>query len=117
MATLTRQRITEEGAVVTFGAAAGGGDVVDNSDGKTFLLVTNGAGSSMTVTVAEQISGTTVDDPNYGTLSKADAAVTVTAGATAAIGPFKKTAFNNGSNQIAITYSSATSVTIAAMYL
>jgi len=117
MATLTRQQITEDGADITFTAAGGSGDVVDNSDGKTFLLIKNGDVSSKTVTIAEQISGTTVEDPTYGTLSKANAAVTVSAGTTASIGPFKKTAFNNSSNQISITYSATTSLTVAAMYL
>ena len=117
MATLTRQRITEDGAEISFSSAGGSGDVADNSDGKTFIVVKNGSGGSVTVTVAEQISGTTVEDPVYGTVSKASATVAVSAGATAVMGPFKKQAFNNGSNQIEISYSATASVTVAAMYI
>jgi hypothetical protein len=36
---------------------------------------------------------------------------------TGIMGPFKKTAFNNASNQIEVTYSGVTSVTIAALYI
>lgn len=117
MATLTRQAVNEDGADLTFASAAGGGDVVTNADGKTFLLVRNGSGGSITVTVTEQISGTTVEDPVYGTVSKANAAVAIADGGTGVIGPFKKQAFNNASNQIEISYSGTTSVTVAALYI
>jgi hypothetical protein len=117
MATLTRQQITEDGIDATFAAAGGSGDVVTNSDGKTFLCVKNGGGSSITVTVAEQIAGATVDDPTYGIVTKGNAQVTIAAGGTGFMGPFKKVAFNNASSQIEISYSATTSVTVAALYI
>jgi hypothetical protein len=117
MATLTRQIVSEDGLDISFSAAGGSGDVVTNADGKTFLAVKNGSGSSITVTVAEQISGTTVEDPVYGTVSKASASVAIANGGTGIIGPFKKQAFNNASNQIEISYSGTTSVTVAALYI
>lgn len=116
MATLSRQTLVEEGLTASYGAAAGGGDQVDNSDGLTVLHVKNGGGGSIDVTVAEQIAGgTTVDSPTYGKLTKASVVKSVGAGAEAFIGPFKKAAFNDANNFIQITYSGVTSVTIAAL--
>lgn len=115
MATLTRQKIVIGGLAHTTTAAAGGGDVVDNSDGKTFLLVTNGSGGSINVTVTAQVSS--VNTATHGTLTVSNNVVAVAAGASKLIGPFPKQAYNNSSKQLAITYSSATSVTIAALYI
>lgn len=117
MATLTRTQITEDGFDATFAAAGVSGDVVTNTDGKTFLCVKNDSAGSVTVTVAEQITGATVEDPTYGTVTKANATVAIAAGGTGFIGPFKKQAFNNASNQIEISYSATTSVTVAALYI
>jgi hypothetical protein len=117
MATLTRQAVNEDGLDIVFASAAVGGDVVTNQDGKTFILVKNGSGGAITVTVAEQVSGSTVEDPVYGTVSKASATISIANGGTGIMGPFKKTAFNNASNQIEVTYSGVTSVTIAALYI
>ncbi|MFZ2905328.1 MAG: hypothetical protein WAZ98_03895 [Cyclobacteriaceae bacterium] len=114
MATLTRQNIVEAGLTPTFAACAGGGDVVDNSDGKTFLHVKNGSGGSLTVTIAAGVAATGIADPKFGTLNKTAVAKVVGAGAEAVIGPFKKHGFNNASEQLAITYSGVTSLTIAA---
>lgn len=113
MALLTRQKVVEAGLTPSYASAAAGGDTVDNSDGKTWLHVKNGGGSSVTVTITAQTVST--EDPKLGTLTKANVARAVAAGAEAIIGPFKKQAFNNGSQQIAITYSAVTSVTIAAL--
>lgn len=115
MATLTRQTIVEAGLTPTFASCAGGGDVVDNSDGKTFLYVKNGSGGSLTVTIAAASGASSISDPKYGTLSKSAVAKAVGAGADAIIGPFKKQGFNNSSEQLAITYSGVTSLTIAAL--
>ncbi len=113
MATLTRQDKTEVGTQLTFASAAGGGDVVDNSDGLTSLIIINGSGGDITVTVTAQNTGAT--NQEYGTLTKADSATVVAAGETWMVGPFRKVPFNNSSRQIAITYSGVTSLTIAAV--
>lgn len=113
MAVLTRQRIVEAGLTPSYAAAAAGGDQVDNSDGKTYLHVKNGGGAGITVTITAQTL--TTEDPKLGTVTKANIVKSVGAAAEAIIGPFKKQAFNNGSNQIAITYSGVTSVTVAAL--
>lgn len=113
MALLTRNRILEAGLTPVFVAAAAGGDQVDNADGKTFLHVKNGGGAGITVTITAQ--SVTAEDPKLGTVTKANIVKSIAAAGEAIIGPFKKQAFNNGSNQIAITYSGVTSVTVAAM--
>jgi len=115
MATLSRQTLSEAGITPTFASCSVGGDQVDNRDGKTFLYVKNGSGGSITVTVSEQISGNTVEDPNLGTLTKASVAKAIAAGAEAILGPFKKAAFNDTNGRIQITYSGVSSLTISAL--
>jgi len=115
MATLTRQQITSSGLAATYSSAAGGGDVVDNTDGKTWLHVKNASGSSINVTITAQVASAGFD--GYGTLTVSNIVVAVAAGAEKFIGPFPRNAYNNSSNQLAISYSAVTSVTIAALYL
>jgi hypothetical protein len=115
MSLLTRQNIVEAGLTPTFSAAAGGGDTVSNTDGKTYLHVKNGGGGSITVTITAQT--VTKEDPHLGTLTRANIAKVVANGAEAIIGPIKKQSFNNASDIIAITYSGVTSVTVAALWI
>lgn len=106
MATLTVQPTPISGdAGLTLASAAGGGDVFTNN-GRTFLLVNNGSGSQITVTFTtpQTVQG----------LAVADAAITVDNGDIGIAGPFDPTVFNNSSNQVAVAYSDATSVTVAA---
>ena len=110
MATLTRQTPGEDGGL-TFGAAASGGDVFAN-DGETYFAVTNGGGSSVTVTITAQNTSTT--KTGFGTVTKANGGAAVAAGDTDVFGPFPTGAFNNSSGQVAVTYSGVTSVTVAA---
>ena len=114
MGLITAQEISEAGVVVTYGAATADGDVVDN-EGTIFLHLKNGGGSEMTVTITAQT--TSVDSPLYGALTKANASKAIAASTEVFIGPFQINAYNNTDEQIAITYSGVTSVTIAALYL
>lgn len=115
MALLTVQKIVEAGLTPSFVAAAVGGDTADNSDGKTFIHVKNGGGGSINVTITAAAGVSPVADPKLGTLTKANIVKSVAAGAEAIIGPLKKQAFNNSSQQLSITYSGVTSVTVAAL--
>jgi hypothetical protein len=117
MATLTRQVLSEDGLTATYVAASVSGDQVTNTDGATLLHIKNGGGAPITVTVAEQISGTTVQDTSLGKLTKANATKTIANGAEAFFGPFKKGGFNDQDGNIQITYTAITSVTIAAIKL
>jgi hypothetical protein len=115
MATLVRQKIVGSGLTPSYAACAGGGDVVDNADGRTFLHVKNGSGGSITVTVTAQ--DTSAQTVTHGTLTVANIAVAIPAGQERMIGPFPKQAFNNASKQLALSYSGVTSLTIAAVYM
>lgn len=115
MATLSRQKVIIGGLTPSYASAAGGGDVVDNSDGKTFLHVKNGSGGSITVTVTPQ--NPNVNTGSHGPAVVATVAIAIGAGSERMIGPFAKQAFNNSSKQLVITYSGVTSLTIAALYI
>jgi hypothetical protein len=117
MATLTRQVLGEDGLTASYVAAGVSGDEVANLDGATFLHIKNGGGAPITVTVAEQISGNTVQDTSLGKLTKANATKTIANAAEAFFGPFKKAGFNDIDGNIQITYTAVTSVTIAALKL
>lgn len=104
MATLATQVIGQAGTDITFSSAAGGGDAcATGSDVK--LLVKNGSGSSITVTLA---TPGTVD----GDLAIADRAVTVAAGVTTAI-PVTDRYKDSTTGLASITYSAVTTVTVA----
>ena len=75
------------------------------NDGNTLLLVNNGSGASITVTISAPASPRTVNTA----LSKT---TTVAAGKIAAFGPFKQDTFNS-SGSVIVDYSSDTTVTVA----
>ena len=105
----------ETGISITESSAGVSGDKATNPDGKTVFIVKNGSGSSINVTVAEQMSDRT--DPNFGILTKSNVVKAVAAGAIAVIGPFPPAAFNDANGDVNITYSATTSVTVGAMKL
>ena len=114
MATLTVQPIIEAGTAQSYATADSGGDVAPN-DGTVFLHAKNAHGSATrTITITPQT--TSFNDSVYGTLTKSAVAITVAAGGSKFIGPFKPDSYNNSSGQIVITYSdSAANITIAAL--
>jgi len=115
MALITPQQISEAGtADLTLTAAAGGGDTMTWKKG-LLLFIVNGSGGSITVTIAEQVSGT-ISDVTYGDIEKADATLAVGAGNTGCIGPFTAKSFSS-SGVITITYSGVTSLTVAGVYI
>jgi hypothetical protein len=91
-------------------AASVSGDAFTN-DGRTFLVVTNGGGSPITVTVAVQ--RTSLKVPGAGTVTFAAIPVSVTNGTTKWIavptGPY-----NDVNSRVQVTYSAITSVTVGA---
>ena len=90
-------------------AAAGGGDVFPNT-GQEILIIKNGGGSAVTLTV---VTAATVDG-----LAVADLTASIGAGETRALGPFPPSIYNdtlvNGGN-VSLTYSAVTSVTVAVL--
>lgn len=116
MAVLTVQNVVLAGAVITPVAAAGGGDSFANpTDERTELLVVNGGGGSINVTIVAQPASVPV--PGYGTVPLASEVIAVAAGATKRIGPFPAAKFNDASGRVNVTYSGVTSVTVAAVRL
>lgn len=94
------------GGSVTMQAASTGGDTLSN-DGRTLLVIGNGGTSAITVTVQA------TEPCNQGYTH--DAVANVAAGATVDIGPLSPVRFNDRSGNAAVTYSSATSVTVGAV--
>jgi len=108
MATLTVQTIPLDnvGALITFSAAAGGGDdFVNPKSGKGYLRCKNADASATTVTVNSQ--------KNCDQGFDHDIALVVPAGETREIGPLSPDRFDDTTRKVLLTYSSVTSLTIA----
>lgn len=106
MATLTYQSADVLGSAFTMQAAAGGGDKVAPAEHGA-VLVTNGGGSPITITVT--VPGTT----EYGQ-AEPDYTVSVGAGASKLIGPFDAD-LAGVDGLVSLAYSGVTSVTVAAI--
>lgn len=107
MATLATQPVEATGTAITWATASGSGDKAHVGD-NVFLGVKNGSGASITVTLV-----TTATEES---LAVADNAVTVAAGAETFIGPLSAGLYRNASDGLcAISYSAATSVSVAAL--
>lgn len=108
MSTLAYRKVAIGGTNPQYAAASAGGDKVA-ANPRGFLLVRNGGGSSITVTVA--VPGNT----KYGQAAP-DVAVTVPNATDRLIGPFPDDLADRATdNLVAITYSGVTSVTVAAI--
>lgn len=114
MAELTVQTTDENGGLTYAAATSGDGDTFPN-DGRTLLVVHNGSGGSITVTVDAQVTEARVQ--HLGEVTKAAGGGTVAAGVTQVFGPFAERAFNDATGMCEVTYSSAASVTVAAIRL
>ncbi|MFF7310556.1 hypothetical protein [Streptomyces sp. NPDC008137] len=107
MAILTAQRLPLGGLQPTYSNAAGGGDQAPVGE-KLVLHVKNGDASSKTVTLATP--GT------VGSLAVADASQVIPADGEAFI-PLKSVFRDPATGRASITYSAATSVTVAVLQL
>jgi len=107
MAALAHQDIGFAGTNITYTAASGGGDTT-NPDDRVFLLVKNGGGSSINVTIT--VPGSTFEQVNP------DVVVSVPNGGERFIGPLNEglTAAETFT-VVLIAYSGVTSVTVAAV--
>ena len=103
--TLTVQ--TDMAAPVLVAADAAGNNF-DNGTGLVYLFVKNASGGAITVTIAEQRTC------NFGHTAQNQTA-TVADTETSVLGPFDILRFNTGAKLVDVTYSSATSVTVAAV--
>lgn len=105
MALLAVQNASIAGTLITYAAAAGGGDTFAVND-HAVLIVKNGGGSPITVTVA--VPGNT----KYGQAAP-DVAVTVANATDKVIGPFPADLADPADFVVHVTYSAVTSVTVA----
>jgi hypothetical protein len=110
MALLTVVDISRAGVVADGAAAAGGGDKFANT-GKELLLVKNGSGAPITVTL---VTASTSDPEG---LAITDKTVVVGAGVTTAIGPFPQGIYNDADGNVNFSYSGVTSLTVKALRL
>jgi hypothetical protein len=108
MATITPVAASSAGAAVTFAAATSGGDslAVGLSSGRCIFHVRNASGGSVTVTLAGAV--------NCSLGSTHNKAVVCAVGDTEIVIPAHTVDPITGA--VAVTYSSATSVTVAATY-
>lgn len=112
MAQLTKTVPVLAGVAPTANNASSGGDTVANPNGKTYLRVINGGGSSINVTLIAQQTSRPADG-SFPTMTLANQVVAVTNGTSKIIGPIPP-AFTDGSGNVQITYSAVTSVTVEA---
>lgn len=108
---LATQQSVDEGITVAFTAANADGHSVEGG-GDVILLIENGSGSSINVTV--QTAATTDG------LAVSDQVVAVAAGALKAIGPFRPTTYDRASGasdagKVYVDFSAVTTVTCAAL--
>jgi hypothetical protein len=113
MATLTVQEVDiGTGLAPTYAAADVAGDQYAN-EGRTYLHVKHSGGSAMTVTVTAQQAA--VDDPQFGRIVPANRAFTVGGNSERIIPFMAPSMYNNASGRVAVTYSTVTGVTVAAI--
>lgn len=107
MAAIAHQSTGFAGTNVTYQAATGGGDQTVPDD-RVFLLVKNGGGAPINVTIG--IAGTTFEQANP------DSVVSVPNGGEKFIGPLNEGLTGADTfGQVLIAYSGVTSVTVAAV--
>lgn len=104
MATITAQVPARSANPITFSAASAGGDKFANT-GKEYVIVRNGSGSPVTLTV-------TTPATNDG-LAIADRTIEVAAGATHFLGPWPTGLYNDGDGMVNLSWSLETDMTLA----
>lgn len=107
MAVLSVNKVIRGGLSENNVAANAGGDLLPNT-GVEWLEFANTSGSAITVTINGYVDGVAV------------AIQTVSVPATTGrkkVGPFPPSIYNNASNQVSITYSAVTSLTVGAYSL
>lgn len=112
MAIIAIQSVTPVGLDPTLTAVAGGGDKVKPGE-RVFIYVKNDAGASVTVTVDDTITA----EPAGATAFDPDLEVVIAPSTFKLIGPISDKRFRGTDGYADITYSSPTSVTIAALRL
>ena len=111
MAILEVETIDEAGAVLTLASSASDpGDKWENN-GNQQILIENGSESSVTLTVATEV--TSFDSPQYGDSTKSNMTLAIAASSIALAGPFPAQAYNDADGYCVITYSATTDIKVA----
>jgi hypothetical protein len=106
---MTVQQIARTGLNPSFAAVDGTNHNAFANDGRTFLYVTNAAGSPINVTI---------DTPGVvDGLAVGNLVVSVTNGQSRVIGPFPTNIYNQADGKVYVDWSSGTSITAAALRL
>jgi hypothetical protein len=107
MAAYTLQTTSLAGVAHTLTAVAASDTFLN--DGRTMLVVKNGSGSPLVVTVTVQAKhrGLTITNPT----------ATVAAGATAFLGPYAPDLFNASTGSVTVAYDATTTITAAAVQM
>lgn len=108
MSVITVQTLTTVGLVTSYTAAASAGDEVKNN-GHIFLHWKNAEAVDNVITIASQFS------PVPKGLATIDISITVTALGEKMAGFFDKTAYNDSSAYLQMTYTTHTGLTVAAI--
>jgi hypothetical protein len=103
MALIAKSVPVAAGTVESLAAASGGGDTFYN-DGKSILVVNNGAVAPITVTIAAQHTC------NQGVSH--DFVATVANGVRKTFPPLRQDIYNDDNGQAHVAYSSATTITV-----
>ena len=106
MATISPVALSSAGAAVTFAAASAGGDTVATGNNRATLIVRNASGSSINVTLTGVVNCSQGFTHNV--------VVACAAGQDTEI-LLPAQAYNTNGN-VGVTYSSTTSITVAAIY-
>jgi hypothetical protein len=109
MADITVQDASFAGVALSFGAAAEGDTIPMTASDRICLIVNNGSGDSINVTLTAETTSATVS--GYGSVTLADAVVAVAAGAEKVIGPIPAAYINTATGKVAVAYSATTDVT------
>lgn len=116
MADITVTDITMAGVTVTLGNAAASDTIpIANVDDRVFLLVTNGSGGSIDVTITRQETAIVV--PGAGAVTLTDRVIAVGAGASKVVGPFTRSDIDPETRKVELAWSATSSVTRGAFRL
>lgn len=115
MADITVTDITMAGITQSLGAAAASDTIPIAGDDRVFLMVANGSGGSINVTVTKQT--TSVNVPGEGAVTLSNRVIAVAAGATKLIGPFSSADINAATGKVELAWSATSSVTRGAFRL
>jgi hypothetical protein len=114
MALIASQAIIEEGLTVSLTSPGAVTNTFTNT-GKEFILIENSGEASVTCTVTTVV--TSVDSPQYGDLTKANAVETVDGNSTSLMGTYSVASFNSEDSTVSFTLSSTTDIKIAILYI